>query len=80
MGKKIISVTPTIFTKNFKEMILLFKALTFLNNRKGTPSIETVAIIAFIALAIFTNLDTIGGAIGSVFDFVGDNLTDQIAE
>lgn len=59
---------------------MFFKALTFLKDRKGTPSIETVAIIAFIALAIFTNLDSIGNAIGSVFDFVGENLTDQIAE
>ena len=60
-------------------MIALFKRLTFLNNSEGTPSIETVAIIAFIALAIFTNLDTIGGAIGGVFDYVGDQLTGQIS-
>jgi len=57
---------------------LLTKVFTFLNNRKGTPSIETVAIIAFIALAIFSNLDNIGDAIGSVFDFVGNQLTSQI--
>lgn len=50
----------------------------FLKDTKGTPSIETVAIVAFIALAIFMNLDTLGEAVGSVFDFVSDSLTDQI--
>ncbi len=51
----------------------------FLKDKKGTPSIETVAIVAFIALAIFTNLDALGDAVGSVFEFVRDSLTDQIS-
>lgn len=50
----------------------------FLKNEKGTPSIETVAIVAFIALAIFSNLDALGDAVGSVFDYVRDQLTAQI--
>jgi Flp pilus assembly pilin Flp len=57
-------------------MLTLVK--TFLQSKKGTPSIETVAIVAFIALAIFTNLDSLGAAVGSVFDFVKTQLTDQI--
>ena len=50
----------------------------FLKDVKGTPSIETVAIVAFIALAIFTNLGELGEAVGSVFDYVRTELTGQI--
>lgn len=61
----------------FQEENRMFKK--FLKDKKGTPSIETVAIVAFIALAIFTNLDALGDAVGSVFEFVRDSLTDQIS-
>ncbi|MBO8171213.1 MAG: hypothetical protein H0Z33_04880 [Bacillaceae bacterium] len=50
----------------------------FLKEVKGTPSIETVAIVAFIALAIFSNLDNLGDAIGNVFDYVKSQLINQI--
>ncbi|MBP1931816.1 hypothetical protein [Ammoniphilus resinae] len=45
---------------------------------KGSPSIETVAIIAFVALAIFLNLGNMGSAIGGVFDKVNTSLTEKI--
>ncbi|MFZ5586821.1 MAG: Flp family type IVb pilin [Thermodesulfobacteriota bacterium] len=50
----------------------------FLGDRKGTPSIETVAIIAFIALALFPYLRDIGGAIGNVFTSLSNNLNSQV--
>jgi len=57
---------------------MLLKAFTFLKSRKGTPSIETVAIIAFIALALFGVMGGLGDAIGNVFDKVKNDLTAQI--
>jgi|GEM_PF-1662950 len=54
------------------------QAARFLRDRKGTPSIETVAIIAFIALAIFPFLGDIGDTIGAVFTSLSDNLEAQI--
>ncbi len=57
-------------------MMNMMKA--FVADKKGTPSIETVAIVAFIALAIFSNLDSLGNAIGGVFDYVKTQLTNQI--
>lgn len=50
----------------------------FLRDRKGTPSIETVAIIAFIALALFPYLRDIGAAIGNVFTSLSTNLNSQV--
>ncbi|MDK2984505.1 MAG: hypothetical protein PWQ96_147 [Clostridia bacterium] len=50
----------------------------FLRDRKGTPSIETVAIIAFIALALFPYLRDIGSAIGNVFTTLSTNLNSQV--
>ncbi len=50
----------------------------FLKDRKGTPSIETVAIIAFIALALFPYLKDIGEAIGNVFTSLSTNLNNQV--
>jgi len=50
----------------------------FLRDREGTPSIETVAIIAFIALALFPYLRDIGGAIGNVFTSLSTNLNSQV--
>jgi len=54
------------------------RAVSFLRNKKGTPSIETVAIIAFIALALFPYLRDIGGAIGNVFTSLTTNLNNQV--
>lgn len=54
------------------------RAARFLKDRKGTPSIETVAIIAFIALALFPYLRDIGGAIGNVFTSLTTNLNNQV--
>ncbi|BCJ88169.1 Flp family type IVb pilin [Effusibacillus dendaii] len=51
----------------------------FWKKETATPSIETVAIVAFIALAIFTNLGDLGKAVGDVFDYVKDELTNQIS-
>lgn len=50
----------------------------FVKDRKGTPSIETVAIIAFIALALFPYLRDIGAAIGNVFTSLSTNLNNQV--
>lgn len=50
----------------------------FLGDRKGTPSIETVAIIAFIALALFPYLRDVGGTIGNVFNSLTQNLNSQV--
>lgn len=50
----------------------------FLRDRKGTPSIKTVAIIAFIALALFPYLRDIGAAIGNVFTSLSTNLNSQV--
>ncbi|MBO8169094.1 MAG: Flp family type IVb pilin [Thermoanaerobacteraceae bacterium] len=51
---------------------------TFLANKKGTPSIETVALIAFIALAIFGAMQTVGADISSVFTSVSNELKTAI--
>lgn len=50
----------------------------FLTNKKGTPSIETVAIVAFVALAIFGSLGSLGSTIGNVFTYVTNQLSQQI--
>lgn len=50
----------------------------FLKNKKGTPSIETVAIVAFIALAIFGALGGLGGSISNVFTYVQNQISAQI--
>ena len=52
----------------------------FCSDKSGTPSIETVAIVAFVAIAMFLNLGSLGEAVGSVFDFVSSIITDEIAE
>lgn len=50
----------------------------FLTNRRGTPSIETVLLIALIALAISPMLRTLGTAIGQVFQNLTTNLNTNI--
>lgn len=54
------------------------RAARFLKDKRGTPSIETVAIIAFIALALFPYLRDIGEAIGNVFTSLSTNLNNQV--
>ncbi|MCF8010892.1 MAG: hypothetical protein K9L17_08275 [Clostridiales bacterium] len=51
----------------------------FLENKNGTPSIETAGIIAFVAIAILAALGTMGDTIGSVFTDVKSSLQDQIS-
>ena len=53
-------------------------AKKFLTNKKGTPSIETVAIVAFVALAIFGSLGSLGSTVGNVFGYVTNQLSQQI--
>ncbi|MCF8010891.1 MAG: Flp family type IVb pilin [Clostridiales bacterium] len=50
----------------------------FLNDRAGTPSIETAGIIAFVAIAILAALGTMGDTIQNVFSSVTSDLQDQI--
>lgn len=50
----------------------------FLRDKAGTPSIETVLIIALIALAVAPMLDGLGGTIGGVFDTLSDKLQTNI--
>ncbi len=52
----------------------------FLKDKKGTPSIEQVALIVFVALAIISQFDTITTAIGTAFESVGDGITDAVDE
>ncbi|MBO8129664.1 MAG: Flp family type IVb pilin [Peptococcaceae bacterium] len=58
------------FRQKIKEPIL--------RDRKGTPSIETVAIIAFIALVIMGAMGGLGDAIQGVFTKVTGDLNDKI--
>lgn len=51
----------------------------FLYDQKGAPSIETVAIVAFVAISVFLNLDNLGDAVGRVFDLISAQLTDEIS-
>lgn len=46
----------------------------FLRDKRGTPSIETVLIIALIALAVAPMLDDLGLTIGNVFNALSTSL------
>lgn len=46
----------------------------FLRDKRGTPSIETVLIIALIALAVAPMLDDLGLTIGGVFRELSKSL------
>lgn len=46
----------------------------FLRDKRGTPSIETVLIIALIALAVAPMLENLGGTIGDVFRTLSTSL------
>ncbi|MED4728631.1 hypothetical protein P9597_10825 [Aneurinibacillus migulanus] len=63
-------------------MVLYAKsyALTqeFKANKKGTPSIETVAIVALVALAIFGNLEGLGQAVSNIFGSLTSKLNSAI--
>lgn len=50
----------------------------FLKNRRGTPSIETVGLIALIALAVFPLLRALGSTISNVFSFLTSNLNTYV--
>ena len=54
--------------------------LKFCSDKSGTPSIETVAIVSFIAIAMFLNLGSLVEAVGGIFDFVSTIITDEITE
>jgi len=45
---------------------------------KGTPSIETVAIVALVALAIFSNLEGLGQAVSNIFGSLTTKLNSAI--
>ncbi|WP_047153686.1 Flp family type IVb pilin [Aneurinibacillus tyrosinisolvens] len=47
-------------------------------DKKGTPSIETVAIIALVALAIFGNLEGLGQAVSNIFGSLTSKLNATI--
>ncbi|WP_047153685.1 Flp family type IVb pilin [Aneurinibacillus tyrosinisolvens] len=47
-------------------------------DKKGTPSIETVAIVALVALAIFSNLEGLGQAVSNIFGSLTSKLNATI--
>ncbi|MED4728632.1 hypothetical protein P9597_10830 [Aneurinibacillus migulanus] len=58
--------------------MMLVLASNFKENKKGTPSIETVAIVALVALAIFSNLEGLGQAVSNIFGSLTSKLNSTI--
>ncbi|WP_374713223.1 Flp family type IVb pilin [Symbiobacterium terraclitae] len=52
----------------------------FARDQRGTPSIETVLLIALVALAVAPFLDDLGAVIGQVFQTLSDNLLGNIGQ
>lgn len=52
--------------------------IRFLRDRRGTPSIETVLIIALIALAIAPMLQDLGNTLGGVMSTLGNTLEQAV--
>lgn len=46
---------------------------------RGTPSIETVLIIALVALAVAPMLDDLSNTLGGILTVLGDTLEDAIS-
>lgn len=54
------------------------KIATVVNDVKGSPAIETAAIIVFIGLLVITKADGVGDAIGGAFDAVINGITNGL--
>ncbi|WP_047153684.1 Flp family type IVb pilin [Aneurinibacillus tyrosinisolvens] len=65
-----------------KMMVVAAKTVAFAQrfneNKKATPSIETVAIVALVALAIFSNLEGLGQAVSNIFGSLTSKLNSTI--
>jgi len=57
----------------------MLNVFRFLRDRRGTPSIETVLIIALVALAVSPFLDDLGQVIGQVFQDLSDTLLTNVS-
>jgi len=54
------------------------KVATVVNDVKGSPAIETAAIIVFIGLLVISKADGVGDAIGGAFDAVIRGITNGL--
>ena len=72
MKKKARQMAMVTFTKS-SALVQKLKA-----DKKGTPSIETVAIVALVALAIFSNLEGLGQAVSNIFGSLTTKLNSAI--